>query len=53
MSDEIYVLVDNDGDAICAFEDKEKATKDAEECGCYVQAVRIVRNVSTVKDAND
>ena len=39
---EVYVLTDSDGDAICAFTDKEQAIKEARDCGCDVQEVRLV-----------
>jgi len=31
---DIYVLIDCDGDMICAFKDQDKAIKEAEDCGC-------------------
>jgi hypothetical protein len=37
MKTEIYLLVDCDGEVVCAFSDKEKAIKESKECGVDVE----------------
>jgi hypothetical protein len=40
---EIYVTYDrSDGEIFCAFIDKEQCKREAEECGCGMQTVRLV-----------
>jgi len=40
---EIYVTYDrSDGEILCAFIDKEQCKREAEECGCGMQTVRLV-----------
>lgn len=39
MGQEIYILVDCDGEAICAFTDKDVAIKEAKESGCDVEVI--------------
>jgi hypothetical protein len=41
MRQEIYILVDCDGETICAFADKETAIKEAEESGCDVEVITL------------
>ena len=42
---EIYVTYDtHDGEVLCAFVDKEQCKREAEECGCGMQTVRLVSN---------
>jgi len=41
---EIYLTYDEmDGQVFCAFFDKEQCEREAEECGCGMQTVRLVR----------
>ena len=37
----IYILVDCDSDVSCAFDDKEVAVKEGNECGCDVEEIRL------------
>ena len=40
---EIYVTYDEgDGEVFCAFIDKEQCKREAKECGCGMQTVRLV-----------
>lgn len=34
---EIYLLVDVDGEVICAYNDKDIAIQEAKHCGCDVE----------------
>lgn len=41
--EKIYILVDCDGDTICAFTDEKKAIKEALECGCKVYYITLYK----------
>ena len=45
----IYILTDSDMEAIIAFENKERAIREAKECGCDVSEVRIVSEIDNGK----
>lgn len=38
----IYLLIDVDGEAICAFTDRDKAYNEAKDSGCLVQHIRLI-----------
>lgn len=43
LPSEIYLTYDrSDGEVLCAFVDKEQCKREAEECGCGMQTVRLV-----------